>query len=102
VHKLVLAEGTPLQGGQCTQCERLTVSGEGACPTCGAPLRLIPDLAEQAVDRALAQDAGVEVVHGEAAERLRTACGGLGALLRFPLGAEAPAVRTGRAEQGGE
>jgi peptide chain release factor subunit 1 len=99
VHKLVLAENTPLQGGQCTQCERLTASGEGACPTCGAPLRLIRDLAEQAVDRALAQDAGVEIVHGEAAERLRAACGGLGALLRFPIvEASAATPPGGRAE----
>ncbi|MBX5492675.1 MAG: hypothetical protein IRZ14_16110 [Chloroflexi bacterium] len=87
VHKLVVAEGAPLHGGQCTQCDRLTPTGEGVCPTCGAPLRLIPDLVEQAVDRTLAQDGQVETVHGEAAERLRAACGGLGAFLRFPVAA---------------
>jgi peptide subunit release factor 1 (eRF1) len=83
VQKLVVADGLRLSGAECANCRRLEADSPAACPVCGGPLRPVEDLVERAVDRALEEDGAVEVVHGDAAQRLREAGGGLGALLRY-------------------
>lgn len=52
------------------------------CPVCGDPVTAVADLRERAVERALDQDAHIEMVSGPAAELLRTV-GGLGAWTRY-------------------
>jgi peptide subunit release factor 1 (eRF1) len=82
VHVLFVAAGSRLVGGLCPSCGSL-VAGAGPCPTCGsAVVPPLIDLDERAAERALAQGARVEVVSGEAADRLR-GVGGLGAWLRW-------------------
>jgi peptide subunit release factor 1 (eRF1) len=82
VHRLVVAEGVRLAGGECSQCGWLEADSATACPTCGATMTPLADLVERAVERTVEARGRVEVVHGPAAERLRAA-GGLGAVLRF-------------------
>jgi peptide subunit release factor 1 (eRF1) len=46
-------------------------------------MHLVMDVFEKAIEQTLAMDGSVEVVHGDPAQRLLTAAGGLGALLRY-------------------
>lgn len=66
-------------GGVCDRCGRLATRAS-ACPTCGAPMREVPDVVEVAV--ASAYERGCEVETVTADERLER-LGGVGALLRF-------------------
>jgi len=45
----------------------------------------VTDLFERAIERTVAMAGSVEVVHGEPAQRLLQAGGGLGALLRYTV-----------------
>jgi peptide subunit release factor 1 (eRF1) len=85
VETLAVADGLVVPGGVCPVDGRLVAEGAGACPVCGTTPRLVEDVIAAAVDRAIEQDGRVEVVHGQAAERLRDACGGVAAQLRFRL-----------------
>ncbi len=66
-------------GGVCDRCGRLGTRASD-CPTCGAPMREVPDVVEVAV--ASAYERGCEVETVTADERLER-LGGIGALLRF-------------------
>jgi peptide chain release factor subunit 1 len=99
VQVLAVADDLELAGSECPNCGRLqTAPGEagpgpgGPCPACGQPLRPVRDLVHRLMGRALEQAGRVEVMHDEAARRLRAAGAGLGALLRFP----APPAVTGQ------
>jgi peptide subunit release factor 1 (eRF1) len=81
VHVLFVAAGLGLIGGECSACSNL-VAGLGPCPACGSAVAALTDLDERATERALAQGARVEVVSGDAADRLRGS-GGLGAWVRW-------------------
>ena len=52
---------------------------------CGAETLGIADVVDRAAQLTLEQDGDVEIVHEPAAQRLRDACEGMGALLRFRL-----------------
>jgi peptide subunit release factor 1 (eRF1) len=79
VSALVVLKGTFRPGTACTHCSYLGVQS-GACPQCGTDLLPVPDIIEEAVDRALSQSAEVLFVrsHEQLAKR-----GGLSALLRY-------------------
>jgi len=81
VQVLFVSEGPGLVGGVCRACGNLA-AGLGPCLACGSAVDPLADLDERATDRALAQGARVEVVSGDAADRLRAA-GGLGAWVRW-------------------
>jgi peptide chain release factor subunit 1 len=82
VWRLIYAQGFDAAGGQCAGCAMLFARAGGTCDYCGAAINAVGDLLERMVDRVLEQDSKVEVVAGDAANRLRQA-GGIGAVLRF-------------------
>lgn len=96
VQTLVVAPQS-LEGRECARCGRLEAGAGGPCRACGGETRPVHDLVHRAIERAHAQAARVEVVHGDIARRLLEVAGGLGALLRYrpPLAAAAePSART--------
>jgi peptide subunit release factor 1 (eRF1) len=52
---------------------------------CGAETLPVGDIVDRAAQLTLEQDGDVEIVHEGAAQRLRDACDGMGAALRFRL-----------------
>ncbi|MCL6649150.1 MAG: hypothetical protein K6U89_12525 [Chloroflexi bacterium] len=87
VRTLVVAEGLRLAGVECTQCGALAAEPRAQCPVCQGPVQPVEDVVERAVERALATEATVELVHGEAARKLQERGEGIGALLRYPVAA---------------
>jgi peptide chain release factor subunit 1 len=85
VRTLVLADGLTASGSECPVDERLYLDPPGPCPMCGAATLPVGDVVDRAAQLTLEQDGGVEIVHEAAAERLRDACDGVGAVLRFRL-----------------
>jgi peptide chain release factor subunit 1 len=85
VRRLVLADGLTASGSECPVDGRLYPDPPGQCPMCGAETLPVGDIVDRAAQLTLEQDADVEIVHEAAAERLRDACDGIGALLRFRL-----------------
>jgi peptide subunit release factor 1 (eRF1) len=80
VQTLVVDADLQRPGWRCAQCTALTPS-EDRCPICGSTeRRACADLADEAIEDALAQSGEAEVV-GEHAEFHRD--GGMGGLLRF-------------------
>jgi len=82
IWRMVYADGFTPSGGQCSSCRMLFASPDGACEYCGSAIKPTDDLLERMVERAVAQDALLEQVTGNAAARLQQA-GGIGAILRF-------------------
>lgn len=85
VASLVVADGLTVDGSECPVDGRLYADPPGPCPMCGAETIPVADIVDRAAQRALEQDGDVEIVHEGAALRLRDACDGMGALLRFRL-----------------
>jgi peptide chain release factor subunit 1 len=85
VLRLVLADGLTAAGSECPVDGRLYPDPPGPCPMCGAETLPVGDIVDRAAQLTLEQDGEVEIVHGEAAQRLRDACDGMGAALRFRL-----------------
>ena len=77
--------GWTASGSECPVDERLFLDPPGPCPMCGAETLLVGDVVDRAAQLTLQQDGGVEIVREAAAERLRDACDGVGAVLRFRL-----------------
>ncbi len=82
---LVLADGLVASGSECPVDGRLYPDPPGPCPMCGAETLPVADVVDRAAQLTLEQHGDVEVVHEGAARRLRDACEGMGALLRFRL-----------------
>jgi hypothetical protein len=83
VRTLVVADGAAGEGSECPRCARLEPGEVATCPACGSAMRPVHDVFHRAMARAIEQAGRVEVVHGDAAQRLLQAGDGLGALLRF-------------------
>ncbi len=81
VHRLLVADSFHPAGYECPSCGFLAQTG-GACGRCGAETTAVADLGEALVERSRLEGATVEVVAGEAAERL-IAAGGVAAWTRF-------------------
>jgi len=82
VFELVTAGGLPIKGFQCTACGLLRQTHAQQCAQCGSTLAAVDDVADRAVQQAVAAGARVEVVNGPARDKL-VAAGGIGALLSF-------------------
>ena len=85
VRSLVVADGLTATGCECPVDGRLYPDSPGPCPMCGAETLAVADIVDRAAQLTLEQDGDVEFVHEEAAQRLRDACDGMGAVLRFRL-----------------
>jgi peptide subunit release factor 1 (eRF1) len=81
VHRLFVAADLTRDGAVCETCGRLTGDLD-RCLSCAGTTRPFAGLKEQAVERALAQDARVEIVAG-LASKLLMRHGGLGAIARY-------------------
>jgi peptide chain release factor subunit 1 len=75
--RVLLSEPFEHAGGSCPTCDALVIDTE-RCPICHATVHGLANLREPILRAALAQGAGVEVISGEAAERLAE-YGGVGA-----------------------
>jgi peptide chain release factor subunit 1 len=80
VETLLLDAGFSAPGAQCPQCGWIGAQSEGECPADGTELESRPNLADLAVEHALAQDAKVISLRDRAEMEPH---GGLAALLRF-------------------
>jgi peptide chain release factor subunit 1 len=77
------AEGFTASGQECNSCTRLfTTNAEDKCGYCGNSLKNTEDLLDAILLKALKSGARIELVRGEAAQRLRET-GGIGAFLRY-------------------
>jgi peptide chain release factor subunit 1 len=81
VHRIFIASGLDVSGGECEQCQRLVLAEE-TCPVCGGHVHPVPGVGERATAHALHQGARVEHVSGEAAALLLEH-GGMGAWTRY-------------------
>ena len=82
IWRLVYANGFAPPGGRCVNCGTLFEETPESCAYCGAAVRPVDDLVEQAAQRVVASGGKVEHVGGTIAERLGAA-GGIGAFLKF-------------------
>ncbi|MDP3685427.1 MAG: Vms1/Ankzf1 family peptidyl-tRNA hydrolase, partial [bacterium] len=80
VRRLLMSRGFRTPGSVCDNCSALSADLQGACASCGFPLRPVPDVLEHAVESARDQSAEVEFVTESPS---LAALGGVGALLRF-------------------
>ncbi|HKP87360.1 MAG TPA: hypothetical protein VJZ26_14745 [Blastocatellia bacterium] len=81
VYRMVVARDFRIEGKECALCHVLTADGREACSFCGGKLEPAPDLINRASHRVIEQAGKVQMVSGEAADKLASA--GIGAVLRF-------------------
>jgi peptide subunit release factor 1 (eRF1) len=70
VWRLIYADGFSPRGGQCANCAMLFARTDGACDYCGGAIKPLDDLLEAIMERLMQQDANIESVAGDAANRL--------------------------------
>ena len=85
VLRLIIADGLTAAGSECPVDGRLYPDPPAPCPMCGAETLPVGDIVDRAAQLTLEQDGAVEIVHEGPAQRLREACEGMGAALRFRL-----------------
>ncbi|MBN1640090.1 MAG: hypothetical protein JXA09_02550 [Anaerolineae bacterium] len=79
VQTLVIQEGFREGGRVCTHCNYLTLSPSDACPICSGDTRVLDDIVEHLVHRAIDIDVEVAFVQDERLEK----AGSIGSLWRF-------------------
>jgi peptide subunit release factor 1 (eRF1) len=84
VQILVVEEDFRQPGFECPNCQYLVAIETAHCPLCDTPLDPQVDIVERAVERAIDQQATIEVLRGEARQAL-AAHGHIGALLRYVI-----------------
>ena len=70
-------------GQECMRCEMLLSRMPPACPSCGGTLSQIDDLVDAMLERAVMQEAELELVRSEEAQKRLPADEPIGAWLRF-------------------
>ena len=83
VMTLAVADDYRRPGGYCTQCHTMYLETQGTCPLCGGTIEDVEDLVDLALERALQQDATLEIVRSEPAREILSKHAPIGALLRF-------------------
>jgi len=81
VAKLVYSDGLRSAGVECTKCEALFSDAVNLCKTCGTAAVSGVNVVERGIERALRQNATIEVVKGQASDTLNRV-GGIGAFLK--------------------
>ena len=83
VMKLVVDDRFHATGGECLHCGMLSTRDEGDCRSCGNPLAVVDDIVDVALERALDQEAELELIRSPGALELLAGGSPIGALLRF-------------------
>jgi peptide subunit release factor 1 (eRF1) len=83
VMKLVVADSFHLPGGECLHCGVITAQETGDCRGCGNPLAEVDDIVDVVLERALDQEADLELVRSPGALDLLSKAAPIGALLRY-------------------
>jgi hypothetical protein len=81
VYRLVVARDYRIAGKECDSCHVILADGLDKCSFCGGDLEPAPDLINRASRRVLDQAGKVQMVSGEAADKMAGI--GIGAILRF-------------------
>jgi peptide chain release factor subunit 1 len=81
IYRLVVAKDYRIEGKECDTCHVLVADGAEKCFFCAGNLLPAPDLINRAAHRVLDQAGKVQMVSGEAADKLAGI--GIGAILRF-------------------
>lgn len=81
VYRMFVARDYRIEGKECNSCHVLVVGVEETCSFCGGELQAAPDLINRASHRVIEMAGRVQMVSGEAANKL--AGTGIGAVLRF-------------------
>ena len=79
VQTLVISEGFGAPGSVCTHCDYLTLQETEECPACGGEARIVTDVVEHLVRRAIGMDVEVVFVASQELDR----AGSIGAVWRF-------------------
>lgn len=79
VEELIIYQGFSHRGSECQKCKYLDAWQEKVCPLCRFPMRLIKDVVEKAVKKALEQNIKIKFVRNKRMIDL----GKIGANLRF-------------------
>ena len=80
---LVVHDRYRAPGRECPKCEILFTQKHETCPACGDPLKDVLDVVDAALERAVTQEAELELVRAVAAQRILPPGEPIGALLRF-------------------
>ncbi len=80
---LVVHDRYRAPGRECSRCEILLTEKHERCPACDGVLHDVADVVDAALERAVTQEAELELVRAEAAQRLLPPGEPVGALLRF-------------------
>lgn len=83
VMKLVVDDRYQVAGGECLHCGMMSIQDAGDCRSCGSPLAIVDDIVDVALERALDQEADLELVRSRGALELLAGAAPIGALLRF-------------------
>jgi peptide subunit release factor 1 (eRF1) len=83
VMTLVVEDAYREPGTHCPECGGLWAVISPGCLACGGMVEVVQDIAELAIDRALQQRAGLEIVRSGAGQRLMRRTGPMAALLRW-------------------
>jgi peptide subunit release factor 1 (eRF1) len=81
VWQLIFSEDFHYPGFECSKCAALFSIQGASCRYCGSSLVRVSDVVEKTVERALRDEARIEIVRSEAAAALDSA-GGIGAFLK--------------------
>lgn len=80
VHKMYVLSDVTAPGMICSQCGAVTPERDTPCPYCSGEMRRVPYMLDHAIQRAIEQDARVDML--DYAPRLREV-GGIGAIMRY-------------------
>jgi len=83
VMKLVVDDHYHAVGGECLHCGMMSIQDAGDCRSCGNPLAIADDIVDIALERALDQEAELELIRSRGALELLEGAAPIGALLRF-------------------
>jgi peptide subunit release factor 1 (eRF1) len=83
VMKLVVDDQYHAAGGECLHCGMMSTRDAGDCRSCGNRLAVVDDIVDVALERALDQEAELELVRSPGALELLAGAAPIGALLRF-------------------
>ena len=81
ISKLVYSDGLLSAGVECPKCGALFSRKVDSCNACGATVISAVNVVERAIERALRQNATIEVVKGQASDSLN-GTGGIGAFIK--------------------